>query len=217
MADLPRGVRNNNPGNIRSSIDKWQGLSDTQNDTAFFQFKDPVWGIRAIASLLIGYQNRAHCHTPYDFISRYSPPGDHNPTDVYAARVATAIDPNMTSDMPIDVKDYYVMKPMVQVIITQENGLPWDKFYSDAQIDKALMLAGIEIPKKSLAKSRTIAGATTASTAVVVSQVLQETQNQLQPLIPYADVLKWVFLAVAVAGLGLTMWAKIDERRKGIS
>lgn len=29
---VPRGLRNNNPGNIRLSKDKWQGLRERQED-----------------------------------------------------------------------------------------------------------------------------------------------------------------------------------------
>ena len=38
---LPRGIRNNNPGNIRLSKDKWQGLRQEQTDGTFFQFIAP--------------------------------------------------------------------------------------------------------------------------------------------------------------------------------
>ena len=34
----PRGLRNNNPGNIRITKDKWQGLKPVQEDKEFSQF-----------------------------------------------------------------------------------------------------------------------------------------------------------------------------------
>jgi hypothetical protein len=36
----PRGIRNNNPGNIRRNADPWQGLAERQGDVEFFTFKD---------------------------------------------------------------------------------------------------------------------------------------------------------------------------------
>lgn len=35
----PRGIRNNNPGNLRRTKDPWQGLAETQTDLEFFVFK----------------------------------------------------------------------------------------------------------------------------------------------------------------------------------
>lgn len=40
---VPRGLRNNNPGNIRLSKDKWQGLRERQEDKEFFQFGTPFF------------------------------------------------------------------------------------------------------------------------------------------------------------------------------
>ena len=37
---ISRGLRNNNPGNIRITKDKWQGLREKQEDKSFFQFKE---------------------------------------------------------------------------------------------------------------------------------------------------------------------------------
>jgi hypothetical protein len=68
---------------------------------------------------------------------------------------------------------------------------------------------------KPLTKSRTIAGATLAGGATVAQEVVQETQTQLAGILPYADSLKWLFLLLAIAGIGLTIWARIDDHKKG--
>ena len=44
---MTRGLRNNNPLNIRRNNTKWQGLSATQTDKSFFQFKTMAYGYRA--------------------------------------------------------------------------------------------------------------------------------------------------------------------------
>ena len=44
---LPRGIRNNNPLNIRRSKDQWQGLRAQQTDASFCQFETLEYGWRA--------------------------------------------------------------------------------------------------------------------------------------------------------------------------
>jgi len=72
MANLTRGERNCNPGNIeRIAANKWQGrLSDAEyraptevraNGGRFEVFAAVEWGIRALASLLVAYQTNMAC------------------------------------------------------------------------------------------------------------------------------------------------------------
>ena len=49
MVTVPRGTRNNNPGNIRHSADAWKGMNVEQLDDSFVQFETPHFGIRAAA------------------------------------------------------------------------------------------------------------------------------------------------------------------------
>ena len=42
-----RGIRNNNPLNIRRSADNWQGAREEQTDQSFVQFKSMAYGYRA--------------------------------------------------------------------------------------------------------------------------------------------------------------------------
>ena len=74
----PRGIRNNNPGNIRITKDKWQGLREVQEDKEFFQFKAMKWGYRAMIRTLQNYRKRHGCETIADFIRRWAPPSENN-------------------------------------------------------------------------------------------------------------------------------------------
>ena len=56
---LPRGIRNNNPLNIRRSKDQWQGLRKEQTDPSFCQFENLAYGWRAAFRLL----TRTYYHT----------------------------------------------------------------------------------------------------------------------------------------------------------
>ena len=52
---LPRGLRNNNPLNIRKGAQRWQG--QTGNDGAFCIFESMEYGYRAAFRLLHTYNN----------------------------------------------------------------------------------------------------------------------------------------------------------------
>ena len=91
----PRGLRNNNPLNIRitpkqrSGQGRWQGMRQEQKDGAFCQFEDMKWGWRAAFMLLTrNYYAVHHLHTIRQIISRWAPPQDNNNTEAYVERVA---------------------------------------------------------------------------------------------------------------------------------
>ena len=46
--------------------------------------------------------------------------------------------------------------------------------------------------------------------------VLAETQTAILPLVPYLDTLRWVFIAVALAGIAVTIYARLDDWKKGL-
>ena len=53
----PRGIRLNNPGNIEYG-ESWRGMAADQKDPRFVTFTEPVYGIRALAKLLLNYQRK---------------------------------------------------------------------------------------------------------------------------------------------------------------
>ena len=73
-----------------------------------------------------------------------------------------------------------------------------------------------------LAASRTMKGggaagvATLGAAGVEVAQsVLAETQSAILPLVPYLDTLRWVFIAVALGGIAVTIYARLDDWERG--
>lgn len=76
--ELPRGLRNCNPGNIRITKDKWKGLREVQTDKEFFQFVSLPYGYRAMIRTLQNYRKRHGCETIADFIRRWAPPSENN-------------------------------------------------------------------------------------------------------------------------------------------
>ncbi|HCP81689.1 MAG TPA: peptidase M15, partial [Octadecabacter sp.] len=81
-----------------------------------------------------------------------------------------------------------------------------------------------ELPhaREVLAESRTMKGGGAAGVATlgaagveVVQNVLAETQSAILPLVPYLDTLRWLFIAVALIGVNITIYARWDDWRNG--
>jgi hypothetical protein len=73
-----------------------------------------------------------------------------------------------------------------------------------------------------VAESRTMKGSGAAGVAMlgaadieVAQNVLTETQSAILPLVPYLDTLRWVFIAVALVGIAVTIYARLDDWRRG--
>ena len=128
-----RGIRNNNPGNIRLSNDKWQGLRAEQTDSAFFQFVDPVYGIRAMARIIDNYKKRG-INTLAQIISTWAPSIENN-TQSYINHVANKTG-WPTVYIPEKSKGDYL--PLIKAIILHENG---EQPYSDALINEGIGLS----------------------------------------------------------------------------
>jgi len=45
--------------------------------------------------------------------------------------------------------------------------------------------------------------------------VLTETQIAILPLVPYLDTLRWVFIAVPLGGIAVTIYARLDDWKQG--
>jgi len=118
----PRGIRNNNPGNIRLSSALWQGQQlPPQADPDFVEFTTPLYGVRALMKTLLTYYLKYNLDTVLSLINRYAPPHE-NATDAYIYDVATALNVRRTDK--IDVSSKQTLMALTQAIILHENGLP---------------------------------------------------------------------------------------------
>ena len=108
---LPRGIRNNNPLNIRLSSDKWQGqinpsgnanVNDNDNNSSlkgesdFCQFYTMEYGWRAAFVILCRtYYGKYKLRTIRDIVTRWAPPKENN-TEAYIRHVSdyTGIGPD---------------------------------------------------------------------------------------------------------------------------
>ena len=72
-----RGIRNNNPLNIRHGKSRWQGMRTKQTDKAFVQFTSRLFGYRAAMVLLRNYIGQGR-NTIGKIIRRWAPANENN-------------------------------------------------------------------------------------------------------------------------------------------
>lgn len=140
---MPRGFRNNNPGNIRVSSSIWRGLADPVDKTEFQRreqsfcvFREPEWGFRALAILLRKYKSEHGLDTPRKIIARWAPASDNNDVANYAGQLAAAL--GVTPDSFVDATDDATLRTMMSAIARHENG---DRPpYAEMQLETALLL-----------------------------------------------------------------------------
>ena len=117
-SSLPRGLRNNNPGNIRRNSDVFQG-EKTSSDREFKQFKLMAYGYRAIFKILSNYYRNYKLDTIRKMISRWAPENENN-TDAYIKVVSDYA--GIPADDPINVNDREQMIRIVAGMSKVENG-----------------------------------------------------------------------------------------------
>lgn len=143
----PRGIRNNNPGNIDyNPRNQWDGQLGYEEDVPkprFARFSEAKYGIRALAKLLINYRNKQGIEgvgkpgidTPLEFISRWAPANENN-TRAYADAIAKRLGVKVTD--VIDITNPATLKQVVIGIILHENG---QNPYPDATVSEGISLA----------------------------------------------------------------------------
>lgn len=203
---VAKGERLHNPGHIRRSNDKWQGLDPVQKDKAFFTFKGPEWGIRAMATILITYQDKHGYSTIKDIINRWAPPSDNNPTIAYASFVASKAGKSVSTT--VNMHKFEDAMPIIKAMVQFELG---SNPYDDATYEYGLRLAGVEPKVRNLSATKTATGVQVAASGGLLS-VIQE-------YIPYVNQLPehWKIYAIAAViavGLGLVLYGRWESRRK---
>ena len=120
---MSRGLRNNNPGNIRLGKVRYKGERAKSSDKAFRQFESVEWGYRAMFVLLHTYALKHGCNTLRKIINRYAPPSE-NHTENYIRRVAHAT--HLSPDEVIFATDGATMTAVVASMSEVENGVSAD-------------------------------------------------------------------------------------------
>ena len=124
-----RGIRNNNPLNIRHSADRWQGVRKEQTDKAFVQFESMAYGYRAAWKTLQSYYNRfcrqGQAFTVRNIISRWAPPKE-NDTEAYIRTVLqiTGLGGKENLLPPDNVDSYDRLAKLISAMTCVECGIP---------------------------------------------------------------------------------------------
>ena len=117
---LPRGLRNNNPGNIVKSRQRWLG-EVAGDDPRFCTFSSMAYGYRALVKLLQNYQRTHKLYTIRQLISRWAP-ATENRTDAYFAAVSRQT--GFDQEQRLDLNDRNTMVQLAAAISKVENGVP---------------------------------------------------------------------------------------------
>lgn len=113
---MPRGIANNNPGNVERTSIKWQGMSVMQLDPRFITFVAVQWGFRCMSRIING-DYREGCVTVHELIDRWAPPVE-NDTGAYIADVAARM--GVGVDEPLTLPDQ--LPALLKAICWHENG-----------------------------------------------------------------------------------------------
>jgi len=115
----PRGIRNNNPGNINyGEFARSQGSTGAEAAGRFAVFQTAQDGLNALGALLRSYAARG-IDTIRSIISKYAPAGENN-TEGYIANVAKRL--GFGSDAHLNLSDPRLLAGLEQAIVQFENG-----------------------------------------------------------------------------------------------
>lgn len=125
---LPRGIRNNNPLNIRKG-NNWKGERKPQSDPAFEEFESLQMGLRAGFIILRNYQRislapKMRANTIRKIINRWAPASENN-TLKYIETVAKRS--GLNPDELIAYRDKIRMLAVVEAMCFVECGQAIDK------------------------------------------------------------------------------------------
>lgn len=138
-SDLPRGLRDNNPGNIKTGI-AWMGKTGV--DGPFIIFKSMPWGLRALASDIANKIRLDGLTTIRQIITKYAPP-DENDTARYIAAVVA--DTGYTADQQLPATPEMLHR-MVRAITNHELGDDYgEQYITDDEIDQGIAMTSNSI------------------------------------------------------------------------
>lgn len=114
-----RGIRNNNPLNVRITNNHWVGKYTPSHDPAFETFDSMPHGIRAAAKILLNYSQRG-INTIAKIIKTFAPDTE-NPTDAYTQTVCSKT--GYQPDEVVDVTDAQVLVSILKAMTHVECGV----------------------------------------------------------------------------------------------
>lgn len=137
--DLKRGIRNNNPGNLRKSGDNWKGMNGYDEDN-FVVFDTMEDGIRALSRDIRSKVDRG-LNTYDKLLKVYAPPKE-NDTESYIKDVAQKTNhgrnKKISKDMVSGKSNLKYFVSLIRAVISHESGNEFEKSLSDDTIISAI-------------------------------------------------------------------------------
>jgi hypothetical protein len=135
----PRGIRNNNPGNIRKGSSPWTGkIPHSKNtDKAFEQFKEMRYGVRAMAKLIHNYVFKYDVKDLHGIISKYAPSSENN-VEAYVQSVAKNSKINPHDNAANWYNNIDDVSRLLDAMILHENG---------KRVEMSTIKEGVELAK----------------------------------------------------------------------
>lgn len=134
-ANTSRGIRNNNPGNLRKTNDNWKGSNGADSE-GFVTFDSPQAGLRAMSLNLVNQQRKHGLNTIESIIEKYAPPNE-NDTQNYVNFMSKqlGVDPRQE----IDLENEDTLQKFTAAVILMENGLnPYSEDLIDTGVRQVL-------------------------------------------------------------------------------
>ena len=111
--NVPIGMRNNNPTNLRS----WAGAG---SNGGYAVFPTAGEGLVAAAKNLVGYQDKYGINTINGIVNRWAPSADKNNVPAYVGDVSNAT--GFSVNQGLNLHDPSVLAPLLSSIVKHENG-----------------------------------------------------------------------------------------------
>jgi hypothetical protein len=124
---LPRGLRNNNPGNIRYTNIAWKGkiYPPNKKDNEFEEFESIQYGVRAMTKNFNTYIKRDPDITLYEMIAKWAPPTENDTQSYIKSVVKRTGVPSSTKGVDFYYDNGKRFLFLLSVII-HENGMAID-------------------------------------------------------------------------------------------
>lgn len=225
---LPRGIRNNNPGNVEWGS-PWQGLvpADKKTDPRFCQFTDAAYGIRCLAVTLLTYYDKRKANdgskidSIREVIERWAPSVENDVT-AYSQAISKVLNVSPDSET-LNLHDFTTLRGIVEGIIRHENGQgplnTVNTWYSDSVIEEGLRRAGV-VKEVSTAAAVPVTKTSTAAvgvTAVGVAQVadmITPIQHAMDSAHDDISSGMWIRIAFGVVTIALGVYVGYVQYRK---
>ena len=130
-----RGIKNNNPMNLRRNSRRWMGMRQHQGDPTFVQFTQRKYGYQAGIVQICQYIGKGK-DTIGKICAKWAPSADANNTQSYIDYVSRSS--GIAANHVLEAEDRYSLVEIVMSIVHIECGIIEDRRLIEQAYDQAL-------------------------------------------------------------------------------